>query len=566
MPQNPSQILRFRVGHVLLGLDAGVVRRIVPFPHGLVRLDRARHHCGVFRDEGALVSVIDLRVVLGQEERRTEQPPVIITEVQGRHYGLLVDAVDRLVAARSGREASLPAPLPQDLFVRTWLFGQDLVLEPDAMRIVHARPLAPGWHVPFFPGQGAGAGRGGRAQPHKKATGTHEQAARSRAPQEKGRASASLPNKTDASPSDRKKAERREPARPEAESSTAHSVSRKKPVRERAAPPAHARIGTKQQAREGARVRTHPDSGMTSAQRRAGPGNEPEGGSSVHGNSTVPTGHSEFTPPQAEAEQVPASVEDRGGWIWPLLILSGLLLAVGLVGWAIWWVPAPETPAPVARDVGSPEWLLSAIPYRVHRPGRSLDAALMKAPEIPEAGSVQQDTQPVVQESETRIATGTGFDIRRQGRNVIMRVVEAGTQDTEDTGDSGQQPAMDRSAEAVEASESSERDVSRGSIQPAGETQAVVSTLQSNDTSGEESGAVNRVRGTAECARTFEVRRMTHVVVPGDTLWDIAQRYLGNPWRYPELARLSRIRDPDLIYPGDRVIMVVERRGKGKCR
>jgi len=46
--------------------------------------------------------------------------------------------------------------------------------------------------------------------------------------------------------------------------------------------------------------------------------------------------------------------------------------------------------------------------------------------------------------------------------------------------------------------------------------------------------------------------------VRGDTLWDIATRYLGNPWRYPELARLSRIRDPDLIYPGDRVIILVE--------
>jgi len=42
-----------------------------------------------------------------------------------------------------------------------------------------------------------------------------------------------------------------------------------------------------------------------------------------------------------------------------------------------------------------------------------------------------------------------------------------------------------------------------------------------------------------------------HVVVKGDTLWDIAEKYLGDPFRYPELAKLSRISDPDLIYPGD---------------
>lgn len=37
----------------------------------------------------------------------------------------------------------------------------------------------------------------------------------------------------------------------------------------------------------------------------------------------------------------------------------------------------------------------------------------------------------------------------------------------------------------------------------------------------------------------------------GDTLWVIARRFLGNPYRYPELARESGIRNPDLIHPGD---------------
>ena len=42
-----------------------------------------------------------------------------------------------------------------------------------------------------------------------------------------------------------------------------------------------------------------------------------------------------------------------------------------------------------------------------------------------------------------------------------------------------------------------------------------------------------------------------HRVRKGDTLWAIAERYLENPYLYPELAENSRIHNPDLIRPGD---------------
>jgi hypothetical protein len=54
-------------------------------------------------------------------------------------------------------------------------------------------------------------------------------------------------------------------------------------------------------------------------------------------------------------------------------------------------------------------------------------------------------------------------------------------------------------------------------------------------------------------------REITHIVVKGDTLWDIALRYIHDPFRYPELARLSNIKNPDLIYPGDRVRILIIR-------
>ncbi|MQA27386.1 MAG: LysM peptidoglycan-binding domain-containing protein [Micromonosporaceae bacterium] len=50
-----------------------------------------------------------------------------------------------------------------------------------------------------------------------------------------------------------------------------------------------------------------------------------------------------------------------------------------------------------------------------------------------------------------------------------------------------------------------------------------------------------------------------YTVRPGDTLWDIAERELGDPFRWPEIYKLNRgqpqstmgvLADPDLIHPG----------------
>lgn len=52
-----------------------------------------------------------------------------------------------------------------------------------------------------------------------------------------------------------------------------------------------------------------------------------------------------------------------------------------------------------------------------------------------------------------------------------------------------------------------------------------------------------------------------YVVVPGDTLWGIAGRFLSQPWRWPELwaGNKDTIRNPHRIFPGD--IIVINRSG-----
>lgn len=50
-----------------------------------------------------------------------------------------------------------------------------------------------------------------------------------------------------------------------------------------------------------------------------------------------------------------------------------------------------------------------------------------------------------------------------------------------------------------------------------------------------------------------------HIVVPGDTLWDLASQYLGNPYLWPQIwERNQYVLDAHWIYPGDPLIVGIE--------
>ncbi|MDP2638465.1 MAG: LysM peptidoglycan-binding domain-containing protein [Candidatus Levybacteria bacterium] len=51
--------------------------------------------------------------------------------------------------------------------------------------------------------------------------------------------------------------------------------------------------------------------------------------------------------------------------------------------------------------------------------------------------------------------------------------------------------------------------------------------------------------------KNISITGNTYVIKTGDTLWDISIRAYGDGYKWPEVARINNLENPDLIYPGN---------------
>jgi len=59
-----------------------------------------------------------------------------------------------------------------------------------------------------------------------------------------------------------------------------------------------------------------------------------------------------------------------------------------------------------------------------------------------------------------------------------------------------------------------------------------------------------------EIPKSMPVDIDIYVVVKGDTLWSISERFTGSPFNYPRIAGENRIAEPDLIFPGQKIRLI----------
>lgn len=85
--------------------------------------------------------------------------------------------------------------------------------------------------------------------------------------------------------------------------------------------------------------------------------------------------------------------------------------------------------------------------------------------------------------------------------------------------------------------------------------------------SGDAATAVTTASEPAVQAKLKSDHPERYTVQRGDTLWDISERFLEDPWLWPEVWQLNpEIRNPHLIYPGDQVGLTVAADGTPSLR
>jgi len=91
-------IVGFRIGRETFGVPISLVHEIVRVPEITAVPDAPEYVEGVINLRGKIVSVVDLRKRFGEKEiKSTRKNRILVTEVEGKMVGLIVDAASEVL-------------------------------------------------------------------------------------------------------------------------------------------------------------------------------------------------------------------------------------------------------------------------------------------------------------------------------------------------------------------------------------------------------------------------------------------------------------------------------------
>lgn len=524
-----NALLLFRVGPVCCCAPSRPVAAVVTPPplHRPPGTDAL--HPGVFRHVSGLVRVLDLRIGFGTPAEDNAASRIIVADVAGAPTGFAVDEILDVLAWPKEGWGNLPPLVPRRLFRGTLEHGGRLYLYTefarlngiDAPGILHGylqgldRPAASASAAaaPDTPPSPAPAG----APPDPSATAADRRPAAARP------APSAVPRSV---PAERPAA----PARPSAVPAPTRKRSRAPAEGERAARPAPQR--PPERPRTPAPAATHrPPPAQLAPSPPVASRPRPVGTNTPAPRLNTESEHSPSSP--SPPSRQPEALSGGGaGW----LLGGALLLVLGLAGWlgrGAWVENEPPTVAlslPTSAALAPVPEPPSPVPETRQEIPDPADRDLEPARPA-ERASDTPDSEAPQAPPPARPAYRAEIHKDSQGITLVLhqpRAPQAGP------------PAAAPRPPA-----------------PAAGTTPPSSPPVEAPPPPEAATTPPPPRRPPEAVHVQ--REIVHIVVRGDTLWDIAARYVHDPFRYPELARLSRIRNPDLIYPGDRVRILVVR-------
>lgn len=491
-----NALLLFRVGPACCCAPSRPVAGVVPLPPLHRPPGSDALHPGVFRHGGHLVRVVDLGYGFGTPRPDSDTGRIIVTELPTGRFGFRVDDIIDVLEWPAEGWGNLPPPIPRTWFRRTLQHDGRLCLYTEFDRLAGM--------------QGGGILREylHALAPETKTPAPPDPVAEPSSGMDSGPAPAPAVTATEPADADSQAtapqpgpSSRQDPLVPppvrKPPATAAKSARRPPPPSRPTAPPSATPVRSRQA-----------ESSRPPARRNPPPGSAP----------AAPARPSP-APAQTHAPSPPGS-----GSLLSALLLMGLLMAgLGSGIWyalTYWLAPQPDRvspavpalpaapPAAVSTPDGESHIQAGTVPVPPSRP------VAETPPEPPDLVAVTTGPQP------TPPAPAYRAEIRDDDEGITIVL---------------HQPPPDPAPQSAAGQ----------TVIP--DTGPPVPATQSPP-----------VRARKKAVPVIQ-REIVHVVVRGDTLWDIAARYVHDPFRYPELARLSHIRNPDRIYPGDRVrILVVQ--------